>query len=642
MKRFFLVSLMCVAAVVNAAAAFTLTASKVTITDMTVDKNNFFVVVDAATSSGKYVISFDVWPEKRSAIGSFTAEDKTIGFIGCSVHKTEANGSPVNMWYYSEEDAAITLSILSNGDGTCTLKGSIQATRKETTYTYNISDFVFEYSEDGSGDPEPEKDPYRFEPAEPVSFDFIADVVHFRERDSYIEITLNEMANETYNWIELRLLSDTMAWPAGSYSIDASGKQGSLTASKGYLGGTKGDDPCYVAIRGNLEDWGQYTPYYLESGNLQVSYNAKGDTIRVTGTVLSHNGSTIQVNARSYNMLYVPEEQPKEPEHLTLGIDTVVVTYLSNLSDSTNNRFLYTMDFSQSDDYPNVLVDLTLSKPMELVAGTYTLEDGSLSGIMLSQNQSDFEMNIFAGGAYEFTAATLTLTPEKDDLWRFEMLMEDVIGSTYRFTLVQDPHILFYPQEEVDPKDQPYADEQKEKAVVTVALDLIEWKAETVSQDGILDIMLSQKEADANGLRAYLHLGMYTSAEYPEAGTYPVNGSEEAGSFSASLGRYGNVLIPCYLVLLDDYGWAHAVWYITEGNITLAYDDAAQPILSGECGTWFGSTIKFSYRPAAEGIEAVSNPQHSASRKVLRNGVLLIEQGTKTYNAQGALLNRNE
>ena len=37
MKRFFLVSLMCVAAVVNAAAAFTLTASKVTITDMTVD-----------------------------------------------------------------------------------------------------------------------------------------------------------------------------------------------------------------------------------------------------------------------------------------------------------------------------------------------------------------------------------------------------------------------------------------------------------------------------------------------------------------------------------------------------------------------------------------------------------------------------
>jgi hypothetical protein len=240
---------------------------------------------------------------------------------------------------------------------------------------------------------------------------FTADVVHFRERNDYIEVTLNEMAHETYDWIELRLLSDTMDMPAGVYTIDSTGAIGTLSASKGYLGGTAGDDPSYVAIRGDREHWGQYTPYYLQSGSLTVRFNEKGDTIYIAGTALSHNGSTIHISAQSYNMLYVEEEQPKEPEFVALTIDTVAITYMSNLSDSTNNRFVYTFNFSHQDDYPQVIVDAVLNKPMELVSGTYSLADGTLGGLLLSQNQDDFEMNIFAGGAYVFRSAVLTLTP---------------------------------------------------------------------------------------------------------------------------------------------------------------------------------------------------------------------------------------
>jgi hypothetical protein len=43
-----------------------------------------------------------------------------------------------------------------------------------------------------------------------------------------------------------------------------------------------------------------------------------------------------------------------------------------------------------------------------------------------------------------------------------------------------------------------------------------------------------------------------------------------------------------------------------------------------------------------EGIDLVGGQHSPVTRKVLRNGVLLIEQGTKTYNAQGAELNRND
>ena len=634
MKKILTTIVLSVMAVLNATAAYTLTATQVDIQDVTVDKNNFFVLVTAHTSTGEYEVGFDVWPTTHSAIGSFSATDQTIAFVSSFVHKTKANGSAVNMWYYPEEDAPITLTISDKGEGMCTLSGSITATRNGTAYTYNISAFDFAY-EEGPVDPEPDKDPYRFEPETPTTVDFIADVVSFRERSNYIEVALSEMANETYDWIELRLLSDTMDMPAGVYTIDSSYAAGTITASKGYLGGTAGDDPSYVAIRGDKEYWGQYTPYYLASGSLNVRYNEKGDTIFITGSATSHNGSTINVKAQSYNMLYVEEEQSKEPEFVALAIDTVVITYLSDKSDSANNIFVYTFNFSDDDDYPQVLVDAVLNKPMELVAGTYSLADGTLDGLLLSQNQEDFEMNIFAGGAYVFTAATLTLSPEANGVWHYEMVMNDTVGSEYTLSFNQTPHIIFYPEPDVDPSVQPYMDEVQDKATIHVSLDTMIWDAKSVSKDGIIDIHLTQRTTDINGLRAYLALGMYADQAYPAAGTYPVNGTEESGTFSASLGRYGQVLIPCYLTLMDEQGWAHAVWYIVSGDITLAYENEA-PILYGECTTYFGSTIFFDYQPATQGMEAVTGyGLQVTGQKVLREGQIYILRGDKKYSIMG-------
>ena len=334
-------------------------------------------------------------------------------------------------------------------------------------------------------------------------------------------------------------------------------------------------------------------------------------------------------------MLYVEEEQPKEPEFVKLAIDTVVISYMSNLSDSANNRFVYTFNFSHQDDYPQVIVDAVLNKPMELVAGTYSMAESSLSGLMLSQNQEDFEMNIFTGGAYVFTAASLTLAPVANGVWHYEMVMNDTVGSEYTLSFDQTPHIIHYPEPDVDPSVQPYMDEVQEKATIHVSLDTMIWDAKSVSKDGIIDIYLTQRTTDINGLRAYLALGMYADQAYPAAGTYPVNGTEESGTFSASLGRYGQVLIPCYLTLMDAEGWVHAVWYIVSGDITLAYENEA-PVLYGECTTYFGSTVFFEYRPATQGIGIVESRKTKVeSRKLLRDGQITILRGDKKYSIMG-------
>lgn len=631
MKRITSIIIICLTAVVHAFAAFTVNASKVSIEDLTVDKNNLFVVVEGSTSSGTYELAFDLWPATRSAIGSFNASNGTIGYVGSFVHKTSANGNPVDMWYYCYSSSAISLNIVSNGDGTCTLSGSIQATRNDVSYTYDVPDFTFAYSETPVP-PEPEQDPYRFEPKSATTIDFVADVVHFRERTDYIEVTLNEMANETYDWIELRLLSDTMAMPAGVYPINASGAKGSLAASRGYLGKTSGDDPCYVAIRADKEDWGQYTPYYLESGSLTVSYNAKGDTILITGTVLSHNGTTVHVHARSYNMLYDPYDVPPTPEDVTLAIDSVVITYLSNQSDSANNQFLYTLNFNHSDDYPTVLVDVTLSKPMELVAGTYTLEDG-LSGLQLAQNQADFEANLFIGSAYDFVSASLVLSQEEDE-WRYTMEMHDAIGSSYRFSLLQTPHIIFYPQPEVPEEDKPFAAESKETGIYTFEPDTMIWKDETVSQDGIIDIIMTCKEADGEGMRPYIHLGMYSDVSHPAASLYPVNGNEESGSFSASMGMFGTILIPCYAAIVDTNGAVRHIWFLVDGGIRIGYDKEGQPTIQGECMSYFGSTIRFSYPSQPQGLDDPETGRLSI-KKVIRDGHILILRGDDKYDIMG-------
>ena len=213
------------------------------------------------------------------------------------------------------------------------------------------------------------------------------------------------------------------------------------------------------------------------------------------------------------------------------------------------------------------------------------------------------------------------------------MHMEDVIGSTYDFVLVQTPHIVLYPAPAVDPKEAPYTDEQKETATITMVLDTIIWDSKSVSKDGIIDIYLTQLQADINGLRAYVHLGMYAEEAYPEAGIYPVNGSEESGSFSASLGRYGSTLIPCYVALMDEAGYAHAIWYIVSGDIALSYE-GNQPVLGGECTSYYGSTIRFVYQPKGQGVEDVQEDDVQGT-KVLRDGRIYILYKGRMYDVLG-------
>jgi len=405
---------------------------------------NYFITVVAHNndSTSSYEAAFDLYPSSKSIAGTFSIEQGNIGYVSSYVHKTRANSQPADLWYYCEENSATSLTITVVNDSTCTLSGSIQATSASgTAYTYHLSSITFAYKDDQEK-PDP-KDPYRFEPKNDTSFVFKADLVAYRQQDGYINITLNEMEDSTYDWVDINLMTDTLAWPAGTYTIDTTRQKSTLTASRGYLS-SKEDDPCFVALRG--EDWGAYTPYYLVGGTVTVAYNAKGDTIFVSGKVYSKNGSEITLNVKSYNALYVPGEDPREPEFVTLDIDTVAISYLREKADTLAGIFPYTFVFEQGEDFPQVILDVLLPSPMALSEGTYTLQEQQLSGILLFQDQTDFTYYLLYGETYEWDSVALTMTQLDATLWQFDMLMKDTIGSEYSFTLVIAPSIVNYPE----------------------------------------------------------------------------------------------------------------------------------------------------------------------------------------------------
>ncbi len=617
----------------NAFAVINLTPTAVKVTDLTVDKNNYFIVVNATANQSEYEVAFDLYPATKSVIGNFSAAANTIAYVNSYVCKLRYQGKTLNTMYYCEQSSDITLTVTRKDESTCTLSGSIDAfSQNGDKYTYVIPAFDFPYTAEDTSDDDTQN-PYRFEPVKDTTIYFYADVVSIRLRDNgKVNITLNAIADETYHWIDLNLLSDVLALPAGTYSIDSTGNPGTLTASRGYIG-LQNDDPCYLALR-HEEMWGAYTPYYLTSGTLTVSYNQKTDTLFIVGECHSKNGSTVHISAKSYNTLYVPDTEPSQKESVELTMDTVAITYLREQADTVNHRYPYTFSFSGKEDgFPQVLTNVVLSKPMELVQGTYTLHAGQLSGVVLFQDQEDYNTWFFGGTPYVFDSVELILSTQDNVRWTYSMLITDTIGSHYSFTLQQQPHIINYPLPDEDKNDKPYTDESRQTETLTVAFDSIVWNTTSVAKDGIVDIMLLQRKSNAQGLSYVAQLGLFANTKEVPAGQYPVNDTENNFTFSASMGRYGNVLIPCYVAIADRKGGVYKVWYVVDGTITISYTADGHPVLQGECTSYFGSAIRFSYQPPTTGVHDVS--ETPAAIKFLRNGQILIRKGNTTYTVTG-------
>ena len=411
-----------------------LTASKVDISDESHQTPNYYFDITASTTSATYHVVLDVWPKTQSIIGSFSAEEKTITTAFSSLRKGSST------YYYFYEDCPVELTITKINEDTCELSAHFKAARgeDETRYEYQVAPFRFAYKA-GDVPPEPEEDPYRFEPTQTVSQAFVGQEVRVedhRKTTGWINFNLVDSVNQN-DWIELDLVSNEFYMPVGTFTFSADSAYGTFIASPGYK--RKNDYPSYVAIRG--QEWGEYTPYYIKEGSLTFSLNEEGDTVYVRGTLTSQHGSTFTVDVTASNMFYEAPFPPKPKEEKELLTDSVVITCNGLVRPTVEGFYEYDFNFSYREDYPSLIFSLVLPKENELTEGVYTLSEGQVYAPLLFQNQMDFNDFLEYGENYNFTEITLTLTNKGGGVWRYGLDMTTDVGSHYTMALEQDPHL---------------------------------------------------------------------------------------------------------------------------------------------------------------------------------------------------------
>ncbi|MBQ0076321.1 MAG: hypothetical protein KBS69_04215, partial [Bacteroidales bacterium] len=230
MKKVFLV-LIGVVMALPSWAAYTLTASKVEVTNVTVDKPNYYLDITASTSQATYHVCLDVWPKTSSIIGTFSAADGTISRGFSSLRK----GS--NTYYYMYDDCPLELEIERINDDSCQLSAHFKASRgeDETRYEYVVPTFKFAYQ---SQKPDPvDDDPYRFEPKQAIEHTFEGQIVSVRDnrtKTGWININLVDSAEQRLDWVELDLVVDSFAMPQGNFTFSADSAAGTMIASPGY------------------------------------------------------------------------------------------------------------------------------------------------------------------------------------------------------------------------------------------------------------------------------------------------------------------------------------------------------------------------------------------------------------------------
>ena len=130
---------------------------------------------------------------------------------------------------------------------------------------------------------------------------------------------------------------------------------------------------------------------------------------------------------------------------------------------------------------------------------------------------------------------------------------------------------------------------------------------------------------DADGAY-FAYLELISSTSEPATGIYPINFTEQDGTFYASPGGDDQYDYGCYFGVMD--GEYYNPYYMVSGSVEIAEDG-----MTVNATSYNGSTIKLTYKAPEE---AIDNTEVKASAvKFLQNDQLIIEKNGVRYNVNG-------
>ena len=124
------------------------------------------------------------------------------------------------------------------------------------------------------------------------------------------------------------------------------------------------------------------------------------------------------------------------------------------------------------------------------------------------------------------------------------------------------------------------------------------------------------------------------------AGVYPIDSSEEYGTVYANPGVQGDGVWPSfYARMLEDGSLVVPLWLMVDGTVEVTKTEEGYPYLEVNAVNSYGVEVHIVYdgTPVGSGVEDIQLPT-ADTRKVLRDGQLLIIRNGETFNTVGTLV----
>lgn len=177
-----------------------------------------------------------------------------------------------------------------------------------------------------------------------------------------------------------------------------------------------------------------------------------------------------------------------------------------------------------------------------------------------------------------------------------------------------------------------YSYDYEPTEITTVTITADELNIQDYSADfGVVYISLNNTES---GEFAVLEFNK-ESFDGLEVGTYPIDDTEEFGTFWASPGGDDEYDYGCYVGVPDptdpEY---YNPYYMISGTVQIG----ASGDIYVRATSYNGSTIIVTYVAQEQGIQNTTAKVSTGAIKTMRNGMLLIEKNGKTFNAIGQIV----
>lgn len=152
-------------------------------------------------------------------------------------------------------------------------------------------------------------------------------------------------------------------------------------------------------------------------------------------------------------------------------------------------------------------------------------------------------------------------------------------------------------------------------------------------------IYLALTAADGSDMAAFFFFAEKTDEDIiVPVGVYPIDSSEEYGTVFANPGVQGDGVWPSYYArMLEDGSLITPLWLLVDGTVEVTKTEEGYPYLEVNAVNSYGVEVHIVYdgTPVGAGlVDTQMSAEHT--RKVVRDGQLMIIRNGKVFNAQGA------